>query len=773
MAFSFRNPIYKKEPENTTQPPKNLMSEQTRANSSLYEDYDLQPYNPDPLYQKKGDYQLFDDMLRDDQIAAVLNLKKLMIIDSQWEIEVEGLEEEGEGGKKEEAKNFLEWQLREGMDEIFEKKLLNILTALGYGFSLSELIWDITDEPEYKGKIILSKLKTRPPHTFEFDQNDYGDITMVRQDVNSGEDLKIKLEKFIHYSYQGNFDNPYGESELNEGVYRAWWSKANIIKFWNIYLERYGSPTVVGTYGPNMIQHKEDLKKVLKNIQAKSSITIPEGVLLDLLEKTGSGETDFERAIQFFNMSIARKMLIPDLLGFGGKETQGGSYSLGQEHFGIFYAVIEQIKKEIENMWNRYVIQPLTTWNFGNDIKAKFKFSKVDEEKKIAAMTVWLEAVKTGEVPVTNTHINWMLSQLDMPEIEESEFEEMEAKAEEEKAQMQEAMNGGIGQSDKPDKGKGNPKAKDSATTKDAKPEKVGKSGKKNNANSDERGDSKQYKSYWRPLTSYEKKTDFRKIESDTTRITDKYIEVITPVFSLMINGLVDDIKRKKIVERKRFDMVNKLDLRHQQKLKVHIKNMMKESYKSGFESVEMPRKDYAVPPELGLNNDDIAEWVNEKSVFATKAETDYILKKVKPILFSGIKEGKSIKEMIKGINATLKGYDAMAPHRTETMVRTTVHSAYNEARRQQYIDMGDLIVGYFYSAILDGRTSDICLSLDSGAAGVYNPDEAMTISPPSHFQCRSLLVPVFKDEEVDKWGKIPGSLEQRPEDGDFWRVKK
>ncbi|MCP3683992.1 MAG: DUF935 family protein, partial [bacterium] len=196
MAFSFRNPIYKKEPENTAQPPKNLMSEQTRANSSLYEDYDLQPYNPDPLYQKKGDYQLFDDMLRDDQIAAVLNLKKLMIIDSQWEIEVEGLEEEGEGGKKEEAKNFLEWQLREGMDEIFEKKLLNILTALGYGFSLSELIWSITDEPEYKGKIILSKLKTRPPHTFEFDQNDYGDITMVRQDVNSGEDLKIKLEKF-------------------------------------------------------------------------------------------------------------------------------------------------------------------------------------------------------------------------------------------------------------------------------------------------------------------------------------------------------------------------------------------------------------------------------------------------------------------------------------------------------------------------------------------------------------------------------------------------
>ena len=65
-------------------PNKSAMSEVTWADSSYYEEYDLRPYNPDPLFQKKGAYDLFDEMRQDDQIAAVLNLQKTMVLDSGW-----------------------------------------------------------------------------------------------------------------------------------------------------------------------------------------------------------------------------------------------------------------------------------------------------------------------------------------------------------------------------------------------------------------------------------------------------------------------------------------------------------------------------------------------------------------------------------------------------------------------------------------------------------------------------------------------------------------
>jgi phage gp29-like protein len=267
-------------------PPANLFVEISRGDSPWYTLNTLKPYNPDAIYQKKGDYSTFDEIREDDQINAILSLKKFMILDSKWEVECEN----------EEIIEFINYNLSGPfLDEIFEKKLFNILTALDYGFSITEKVFSRLDT-KFGKKIVLTGLKTRPPHTIEIDQNEFGDIVQFRQKVY-GSDLVIDPSKIIFYSYRKEFDNPYGRPEINLGVYRAWWSKNAIVKFYNIYLERFGMPTITGTYPQHMSKEKDNLLKVIKNIQAKAGIVVPEGIIISTVGEKASGESGYKEAI--------------------------------------------------------------------------------------------------------------------------------------------------------------------------------------------------------------------------------------------------------------------------------------------------------------------------------------------------------------------------------------------------------------------------------------------------------------------------------------------
>ena len=93
------------------------------------------------------------------------------------------------------------------------------------------------------------------------------------------------------------------------------------------------------------------------------------------------------------------------------------------------------------------------------------------------------------------------------------------------------------------------------------------------------------------------------------------------------------------------------------------------------------------------------------------------------------------------------------ATARLNTVVRTNVFEAINEARYSYFTDpeLGDFVEALEYSAILDGRTTQICKHLDGqihkASGEVWNGP----YRPPNHYNCRSLLIPVTK---FDKWSE-------------------
>jgi SPP1 gp7 family putative phage head morphogenesis protein len=80
-----------------------------------------------------------------------------------------------------------------------------------------------------------------------------------------------------------------------------------------------------------------------------------------------------------------------------------------------------------------------------------------------------------------------------------------------------------------------------------------------------------------------------------------------------------------------------------------------------------------------------------------------------------------------------------------ERIARTNVNAAYNEAQKAVYDANSDIIAGYQWEATLDDRTTLICFNLH----GSFWPTGSKTPGPPAHWNCRSILIPVFKDPAV------------------------
>lgn len=107
-------------------------------------------------------------------------------------------------------------------------------------------------------------------------------------------------------------------------------------------------------------------------------------------------------------------------------------------------------------------------------------------------------------------------------------------------------------------------------------------------------------------------------------------------------------------------------------------------------------------------------------------------------------------------------GWDAESvPSYLNTLVRTNVFEAMNEARFAEFTDpeLGGYVEGFEYSAIMDDRTTEFCREMDGK---VYAADNEIWDSyrPPNHFNCRSLLIPITQRSGWDGVESEPPAIE-------------
>jgi len=105
----------------------------------------------------------------------------------------------------------------------------------------------------------------------------------------------------------------------------------------------------------------------------------------------------------------------------------------------------------------------------------------------------------------------------------------------------------------------------------------------------------------------------------------------------------------------------------------------------------------------------------------------------------AGVIEGKTQQEMARGVADLVQ---TRSWRQAGAVIRTAVNGIGGAARNEVYTANSDILDGEKWTSTLDGRTSDVCRARDGQ---VYPLNSGPR--PPAHFNCRSLMRPVIKDE--------------------------
>lgn len=668
--------------------------------SSYFSDSYHFPYNPDPLAHGQQ-YSVYDEMKDDDQVKAAMSTKKDMVINNGWQIVCKN--------------KVIKKELEDSLNGInkgklyggFDAFLRDVLSAYEYGFSMSEIVFKLEG-----GKYWPASCAVKPPHSFLFDIDDFGDVISVRQ-AGPIHENSFRPDYFLHFAYQQEWGNPFGKSDL-KAAHTPWKAKKFFVRMFAIYAERFGTPTTVGKFPRNYSTTEiAQFNTILKSIQNNTTLAIPDDALVEFVQATRDGSDVYTKGMDMFNTWIARSILVPDLLGISGEKTSGGSYALGDRQFNLFLKTIDNDRKILEAKINEKIITPVVKANYGDSVEAVFQFLPYNEDDSLEMAKTWSEAVKGKIFKPNEQEVNHFRRSVKFPEGP---------------VEIPEPTPAPAPFGDKPEE-------------------------KKEFAHTCGCGRAHTYK---RELLPYEKKVNFSNIAKTLNESEDMLVPQIKRAGKLIYADLVQQVKDKGIMRRFDPDKVNALAPRFLKDLNMVLKSSFRELFKKS--SKEAQREIFPDSTKYSMEDDMLPEeFLSVLEAESFKMVGDYaneISKKVKNSVMQAIKQGVSESELARILMEEGEGFTEKW---AATVARTKTTEIYNQARKT-YWDTDPLasqiIEAYQFSAIIDERTSEVCSKLD-GRIFTKGDYTAIT-TPPLHFNCRSILVPITKFEDYTASKPVP-----------------
>lgn len=671
-------------------------------------------YNPDSLVTRKG-LGTYDQMRHDDQVKACMAFKKMAVTATGWTVEPpQDMDEDWEPAR------FVKDQL-EKMPGTFNEVIRRILTALDYGFSVSEKVWAPIQDGEWAGKIGLN-IKTKKPHPFHFRQDEFATILALQQEGQMHVDLPV--EKFVLYANMDEFGNPYGISDLR-AAYRPWWHKDHSLKWMMMLLERMGIPPLVGFYDPDTFQGTQlaQLQTMFEKLQAATNMLIPrtvgpgkegkESFDLQFPQVAGQVSTVFIPAIKEMDTAIARALLMPGMLGLSPEQVSG-SLARARTSFDVFLFVLNKLRQDMEeSVVNEQIVRPLLDLNYPSLPEyPKFKLLPITDEARLDLLEQWSKLVGAGVVATTDDDEAHIRAMMDFPE------REMDALTPPDDGSEQ----------DDDDTGGDEPKP----------------------------GDFKAH----RAPTGYEKRCDFQSIDRYLTRQEAAMVEQWRKLLTQAQETVLNRVRRAGPT----LDLIKSLStLPNRSALRRTMQEYLLGLFEAGRREIrkELPR---LFAETNGPNYKPVAamQFLRDKAVQLAATVNQKLIAEVKDALSLSLELGETggqasarLRDVFQpyiGDPAVLRDDEQLAPYRIENIVRTESTAAYNqgrlvEARRPGVVEN---MRGMEFSAILDSRTTPVCESLDGRIVPIDAP-ELDKFRPPLHYNCRSVLVPVTTTDEVDE----------------------
>jgi SPP1 gp7 family putative phage head morphogenesis protein len=776
-------------------------------------------WNPDDLVGVKG-LPIYSKMLVDEQVKSVTEFKLNAILGRGYQFKFQGKTKLSKDEQSERISVF-ETALRK-MRGSFVDALEGIASGREYGFSVTEKVYG---DIEVEGKTFtgVNMLLTRDPCSFDFYADDYGLLKKIEQRTSGKPNIQIDRRKVIHYVHKPKWDMVFGRSELRS-AYRAWYAKDQLVKLWLLHLEKFGSGVWVASQDSdsNLTSTSRDyaaLQSVLANVRALNSIILPKGVTAEVQFPTSTDQ--YEKALQYFDLAIAKSQLVPNLLGLS-HTGQTGAYSQSQTQFEAFFWTTSADGSRLSECLNEELFRDLGDQNWGDGDYPQFCFKPVSMEHTKWMLTTWKELLGIKAVIPTEEDERIIRQMLEMPERDpdadplvdpmddrkqthtEDQAEIANQRAEQEmqlreKEASKRAMMSMQQQIDDLKSKMGvnvtvhNPAPSPPATTTDPHVSETGSEGGRVVPHGELRSCTLEQ------FTRASMRVNFSVIE----KRTDDFAENAVPTLANIVakaakRALGDDQNVTALIDEDPSDVAAvDVTAADKGKLKSACRDLLVQSWTLGSDlaSNELQRArgermtPFARKAQFVSLRDNAAAYFETQSFRMAGDTSDQVKKIIQQELQNGIKFGKTIAEVriaiwerliekglttldaVKGTETSdpvvsalndlmLPRVEDMAPY-LNTLVRTNTFEALNEARFAEFTDpaVADFVEALEYAAVLDSSTTTICRGLHGK---VYRADSSEwdSIRPPNHFNCRSVLVPVTTIDGWDGRESPPSTVE-------------
>lgn len=356
-------------------------------------------FNPDDI--RIDTYNL---MRRHPQLQMGLKVIKLPIIGQQWTTSCEDTE----------IAEFIDQLLR----PLWYNLLTSTLTAIDYGFSAHEIVYEYKDlellrkydkVPFYKGRAVTwRKFKSLYPDSVRIKLDDKENFDGIVQ-TNIGKDVDISVDKSFIFTHDkgDSFGNLFGVSRLKP-CYETWYYYQSLIMFMLRYYERKGSPPIIVKFPPGQSKRGTDnadtALEIGKSLMSESVVAISSKTwentppLWDVsyLQDDKRGEM-FLSGLTFLENKMLRGLFVPERTVTQDSSSKAGSYSLSQTHADMFMLGEEALLVDIENQINKYIVRGLVEYNFGAKApQCYIKIERITDARKDFLKQVFMEMIKSG-----------------------------------------------------------------------------------------------------------------------------------------------------------------------------------------------------------------------------------------------------------------------------------------------------------------------------------------------------------------------------------------
>ena len=339
--------------------------------------------NPDStvLTESKGKgLKLYDEVDRDAHAGSVLQTRYLAVAGEKWEV-APGADDD----RSREIAAFVTGALTNcNLLQAAQELLQGIL----YGYYVGEIMWAERDKA-----IVPAKILAKHPRRFGFTQE--RELRMLTK-AAPREGEAVPDRKFVVFSY-GASDNPYGKA-LGQRLWWPVWFKKVGIKFWLVFLEKFGMPTGVGKYPAGAKDaDKKTLKDAVEAIHSETGIIIPDTMLIELMEASRGGTVTYESLCDYMDRQISKAVLGQTLTT--EMSSSGGSYGASQTHDEVRQDIKEADAGMLAECFNETLIKWLVDYNFWG-VAAYPKFGYITEKAAVLKELAERDEILVGKIGV-------------------------------------------------------------------------------------------------------------------------------------------------------------------------------------------------------------------------------------------------------------------------------------------------------------------------------------------------------------------------------------